>query len=365
MVVHRENLQQIYGNASGVEHRALGDYPVIDFDANLEQEDDDQQLLDKEQQMTEPQQNCSNGNFDQLTHQMTQMMQGLMSDFIARQERRLDGMTSTIVAECEKRIRQEVAKIGTQDPTKNVPNSRPTAPSFQQQLTGPNQVTAQQQPLQTVDPLLASMDRMTKANMEIMRQFIAVNEGNQFAMISNQISNLSGNEGRTGIKNFFGNLEASTPGWSVDRRAQLLATHLTGAAKNLFESMDDWEKVDYDRIKEQVLESMSGLGSKRHEAKAILERGLWPAPGDNLREYGLRVLALMRDSKVDGTPNATVEDDAKCYFLGKMRDSRVHDSLAMWMDDMVYRDLIDKAEKLRQNLEIRRTNMGPCKFHAS
>ena len=392
MVIPREKTNQRLGSG-GVEHRTPGN--DANADEEFDQQSDEQQVINEEQsqqqKMAENRQSGSSGNVDQMTHQMTTMMQGLMSDFMARQERRLDGLTGTIVAECEKRIRQELAKLGTQSQATNVSSSsppsqlfpstanmtllghssqRPAFSSARQQQTGTgqqrqhitfpqNQQLSVQQPAQITDPLLASMDRMTKANMDIMRQFIAVNEGNQFAMISNQISNLSGNEGRTGIKNFFGNLEASTPGWSVDRRAQLLATHLTGAAKNLFESMDDWEKVDYDRIKEQVLESMSGLGSKRHEAKAILERGLWPASGDNLREYGLRVLALMRDSKVDGTPNATVEDDAKCYFLGKMRDSRVHDSLAMWMDDMVYRDLIDKAEKLRQNLEIRRTNMGP------
>jgi len=66
---------------------------------------------------------------------------------------------------------------------------------------------------------------MEKRTSELIR----ANECQQFAQLSATIKDLSGNEGRTQLLNYFANLETITDGWTNFRRAQLISTHLVSA----------------------------------------------------------------------------------------------------------------------------------------
>jgi hypothetical protein len=79
---------------------------------------------------------------------------------------------------------------------------------------------------------------------------------------------------------------------------------------------------------------------------------------ENLRDFGLRVLKLTRDSMLPGAPEDIVEDQAIKYFLQSIDDPNEYGSLTMADDELSYHQLLNKAVKLRTRKEGHRRPTG-------
>lgn len=198
--------------------------------------------------------------------------------------------------------------------------------------------------------------------MMLMRAVIQTSEGTQFAQLQTSLQKLSGTEGRSKVKAYFDSFEAVTVGWSSERRAILLSTKLVGQARVIFDGLPDCYQHDYFRIKSAISQNNTSIGYLRVSAQNQLLAGLTPNSNENLREFGMRVLGIVRDSLKAETPESSVEDLAVSIFLKGIKDRTIYTSIALLRDSVNYYELIDKAaslqnaDKVYQSTHFRRWN---------
>jgi hypothetical protein len=81
-------------------------------------------------------------------------------------------------------------------------------------------------------------------------------------------------------------------------------------------------------------------------AQNKLLKGIILDKDENLREYGMRILGIVRDASVVGTQDETIEDWATSYFLDGIKNRNIRTSLVLLRDSLGFFQLIDKAAAL-------------------
>jgi hypothetical protein len=81
-------------------------------------------------------------------------------------------------------------------------------------------------------------------------------------------------------------------------------------------------------------------------AQNKLLKGIILGEEENLREYGMRILGIVRDASIVGTPDSTVEDWVTSYFLDGIKNRNIRTSLVLLRDSLGFFQLIDKAATL-------------------
>lgn len=176
---------------------------------------------------------------------------------------------------------------------------------------------------------------------QTIQELILSSQSNQFAQLQNLLSNFDGRESRSKILDYFNAFELMTDRWTKERRAALLAIKLVGHARIIYEGLSDLEKRDYWAIKNACCKTNDT--AKQSMAANKLLAGVRPFGGENLRDFGLRILELVRDSLPDEATDAVIKSVAKNHFLSGIGDENTLKFLAAIKDSTDFYELLDKA----------------------
>jgi hypothetical protein len=182
----------------------------------------------------------------------------------------------------------------------------------------------------------------------LLEAVVRTSEGSQYIQLQQSLPKLSGSEGRTKVDGYFKGFEIATKGWNSERRATLLANKLIGQAKIIYEGLSHIDREDYIKIRTAITRINNNDQSTRISAQNKLLKGINLNREENLREYGMRVLGIVRDASVVGTIDATVEDWATTYFLDGIKNRNIRSSLVLIRDSLNFFQLIDKAAALEE-----------------
>jgi len=108
------------------------------------------------------------------------------------------------------------------------------------------------------------------------------------------------------------------------------------------------DKVDYEVIKEAILDARANLPSLMHVAQQKLIQGIRQLPRESIQEYGYRIFQTVKESNPPETPNSTIESLATAHFLYYLGDQRISDLLALHRFALSYRELLKQAVMLKE-----------------